>query len=88
MKNLKHTRQAVAKLQSGNHSFRIKSGRHYAPIKLPDCLRICQPLVALTIFTENKNHFLLYCDYCKTIKQQITSDIVLKGALSQYLATL
>ena len=60
---------------SGNHSLRIESGRHCVP-KLPECLRICQYCSSNQI--ENKNHFLFHCDRYKTIRQQITSDIVLK----------
>ena len=30
---------------------------------------------------ENENHFLFHCDRYKTIRQQITSDIVLKYPL-------
>ena len=74
IKNLKH-RRAVTKLRSGNHSLRIESGRHCVP-KLPECLRICQHCHSNQI--ENENHFLFHCDRYKTIRQQITSDIVLK----------
>ena len=77
IKNLKH-RRAVAKLRSGNHSLRIESGRHCVP-KLPECLRICQHCHSNQI--ENENHFLFHCDRYKTIRQQITSDIVLKYPL-------
>ena len=76
IKNLKH-RRAVAKLQvrSGNHSLRIESGRHCVP-KLPESLRICQYCRSNKI--ENENHFLFHCDRYNTIRQRITSDIVLK----------
>ena len=72
VRNLKH-RRAVAKLRSGNHSLRIESGRHCVP-KLPEYLRICQHCRSNQI--ENENHFLFHCDRYKTIRQQITSDIV------------
>lgn len=76
VKNLKH-RRAVAKLRSGNHSLRIELERHCVP-KLPECLRICQHCLAKTSNQiENENHFLFHCDRYKTIRQQITSDIVL-----------
>ena len=68
----------MAKLRSGNHSLRIESGRHCVP-KLPECLRICQHCHSNQI--ENENHFLFHCDRYKTIRQQITSDIVLKYPL-------
>ena len=74
IRNLKH-RRAVAKLRSGNHMLRIESGRHCVP-KLPEYLRICQHCRPNQI--ENENHFLFHCDRYKTIRQQITSDIVLK----------
>ena len=68
----------MAKLRSGNHSLRIESGRHCVP-KLPESLRICQHCHSNQI--ENENHFLFHCDRYKTIRQQITSDIVLKYPL-------
>ena len=71
---MKHKR-AVAKLRSGNHSLRIESGRHCVP-KLPECLRICQHCHSNQI--ENENHFLFHCYRYTTIRQQITSDVVLK----------
>ena len=74
VKNLKH-RRAVDKLRSGNHNLRIESGRHCVP-KLPECLRICQHCRSNQI--KNENHFLFHCDRYRTIRQQITSDIVLK----------
>ena len=77
IRNLKH-RRAVAKLRSGNHSLRIESERHCVP-KLPESLRICQHCHSNQI--ENENHFLFPCDRYKTIRQQITSDIVLKYPL-------
>ena len=77
IRNLKH-RRAVAKLRSGNHSLRIESGRHCVP-KLPGSLRICQHCHSNQV--ENENHFLFHCDRYKTIRQQITSDIVPKYPL-------
>jgi len=76
IKNLKH-RRAVVKLRSGNHSLQIESGQHCIP-KLPECLRICQHCCSNQI--ENENHFVFHCDCYKAtrIRQQITSDIVLK----------
>ena len=74
VKNLKH-RRAVAKLRPGNHNLRIESGRHCVP-KLPECLRICQHCRSNQI--ENENNLLFHCDRYRTIRQQITSDIVLK----------
>ena len=68
----------MAKLRSGNDSLRIESGRHCVP-KLPECLRICQHWHCDKI--EDENHFLFHCDRYKTIRQQITSDIVLKYLL-------
>ena len=53
----------------------MESGRNCVP-KLPECLRICQYCGSNQI--ENENHFLFHCDRYKTIRQQITSDIVLK----------
>jgi len=64
-----------AKLQSGNHRLRIETGQHCIP-KLPESLRICQYCHSNQI--EDKNHLLFLCDRYKTIRQQMTSDIVLK----------
>ena len=64
----------MAKLRSGNHSLRIESERHCVP-KLPECQH-CQ-----SNQIENDNHFLFHCDRYKTIRQQITSDIVLEYPL-------
>ena len=75
----------MAKLRSGNHSLRIESGRHCVP-KLPECLGICQHCHSNQ--TENENHFLFHCDRYKTIRQQITSDIVLKYPLFNLLMIL
>lgn len=44
--------------------------------QLPESLRICQYCRSNQI--EDENHFLFHCGRCKTIRQQITSDIVLK----------
>ena len=41
------------------------------------CLQFC-PLVCRSNQIENENHFLFHCDCYRTIRQQITSDIVLK----------
>ena len=81
VKNQKH-RRAVAKLRSGNHSLRIESGRHCIP-KLPESLRICQYCHSNQI--EDEIHFLFHCDRYRTIRQQITSDIVLKYPLVNVL---
>ena len=51
---------------------------HCVP-KLPECLKICQHCHSNQL--ENENHFLFHCDRYKTIRQQITSDIVLKYPL-------
>ena len=76
IKNLKH-RRAVAKLRSGNHSLRIESRRRCVA-KLPESLRICQYCRSRSNQIENENHFLFHCDRYNTIRQRITSDIVLK----------
>ena len=57
IKNGKH-RQAVAKLRSSNHTFRIETDRYRLP-KIPENLRICQ--FCSSIKVENEIHFLLEC---------------------------
>ena len=56
-KNGKHC-QAVAKLRSSNHTFRIETDRYRLP-KIPENLRICQFCSSNKV--KNDIHFLLEC---------------------------
>ena len=50
-----HHRQSVAKLRSGNHDLRIKTGRYCVP-KIPENLRICPYHHHQSLFKNTKSY--------------------------------